>query len=119
MRRSCLFTDSRSNLSGSNSPPTHSSISSCLRWSGLLIASTKSEQPQGPPQSSGGHALWPATQMGYFTPCSGGNRSSESSQVQAAAVVLVFLLDLLKHLVFLVVSHRRSRDQVHGTDEEQ
>ena len=45
--------------------------------------------------------------------------SSESSQAQAAAVILVFLLDLLEHLVFLVVSHRRSRDQVHGTDEEQ
>src|SRR5271157_428275 len=29
IRRSSLFTDSRSNLSGSNSPPTHSSTSSC------------------------------------------------------------------------------------------
>ena len=30
MRRSSLFTASRSNLSGSNSPPTHSRVSSCL-----------------------------------------------------------------------------------------
>jgi len=66
----------RSHRSGSNSPPTPSSIASCLRWSGALSVSAQSAYPQGPSQSAGGHALWPATQRGDFTPSVGRHRSS-------------------------------------------
>src|SRR4051812_41529609 len=49
-------------------------------------------------------------------------RSSRSPQTQAPAVVLSFpvgLLGLVGLHVRVIVSHRRSRDQVHETDEEQ
>src|SRR5262249_54356649 len=56
---SSLLTSSRSKASGSNSPPTHSSISSCSGCCGSCIASRKLAYPQIPPQSSGGQARLP------------------------------------------------------------
>jgi hypothetical protein len=40
-QRSSSLTASMSKASGSNSPPTHSTMSSCSGWLGLLIASRK------------------------------------------------------------------------------
>ncbi len=48
--RNSPFTACRSNFSGSNLP-THSSISSCLRLSGLTIVSTTSEFPPPRPRT--------------------------------------------------------------------
>src|SRR4051794_30573969 len=48
--------------------------------------------------------------------------SSRSPRTQTAAMVLAFLLDILELVglhVRVIVSRRGSRDQVHGTDEEQ
>src|SRR5512135_1348906 len=45
--------------------------------------------------------------------------SSKSPQTQAPAAVIFVLFYFLELVGFLVVSHRRSRHQVHGTDEEQ
>src|SRR5262245_56474231 len=61
---SSLFTSSRSKASGSNSPPTQSSISSCSGCSGSRIASSKLAYPQTPPQFSGGQARLPVRQTG-------------------------------------------------------
>src|SRR5262249_4540852 len=61
---SSLFTSSRSKASGSNSPPTQSSISSCSGCSGSRIASSKLAYPQTPRQSSGGQARLPVRQTG-------------------------------------------------------
>src|SRR5919197_3339508 len=63
-RWSSLLASSRSKASGSNSPPTHSSISSCSGCCGSWIASRKLAYPQIPPQSSGGQARLPVRHTG-------------------------------------------------------
>lgn len=61
---SAVLTSSRSKASGSNSPPTHSSMFSCSGCCGSWIASRKPAYPQIPPQSSGGQARLPVRHTG-------------------------------------------------------
>ena len=60
---SVRLTSSRSNASGSNSRPTHSSTFPCSSWSGSTMACSSSWQPHTPPQFSEGQTRSPGLRV--------------------------------------------------------